>query len=344
LWIISNIILYSTAMKPLLFLCLFTIVSGFSSCNSKGTPTFPRASGPPYEVIVVMETSAWDSKAGTAVREELTSPVPYLLQTESSMTYTYIRPDQFKGILKNVRNILIVTIDDTKYTKASLFREDNKWARGQIVLYITAPDTLSVENFLVENQRRLVNYYNKEELRRMAENQRQSYSTVVFEKVKDMFGIELYAPVEIKMSNVGSNCLWFSNNSRNGRMDLLVYSFPYTDPNTFTLEYLVAKRDSITKLMVPGSHPGSYMTTEHRVVDYEPSTLNGKFCGVLRGLWRMQGDMMGGPFVSFARVDEPNRRVIVTEGFVYEPKRDKRNYIRRMEATLYTTRFPDELN
>ena len=53
--------------------------------------------------------------------------------------------------------------------------------------------------------------------------------------------------------------------------------------------------------------------------------------------------MMGGPFVSYARVDEPNKRVIVTEGFVYEPRKEKRNYIRRVEAALMTTQFPHEM-
>ena len=63
----------------------------------------------------------------------------------------------------------------------------------------------------------------------------------------------------------------------------------------------------------------------------------------MRGLWRVEGDMMGGPFVSLARLDEQNNRVIVAEGFVYAPETEKRNYIRRIEAALYTLRLPGEL-
>ena len=329
-------------MKPLIYSCLLLLIIGLSACDSKGKSSFARATGTAYEVIVVAEKDIWNSSAGVAIREELTSPVPYLLNAETSMSYSFVKPENFKGILKNVRNILFVNVNSAMYTKVSFFREDNKWARGQMVLYINAPDAESIETYLAENQRAIVNYFNKEEMRRAAENLRNMYSTTVMEKVKDMFDIEIFAPAEMKSSKAGDNCLWFSNYANTGRMDLLVYSFPYTDNNTFTLDYLVNKRDSITKIMVPGAHPGSYMTTERRVVDYESSTLNGKYCGVLRGLWRMQGDMMGGPFVSFARVDEPNRRVIVTEGFVYEPKKDKRNYIRRIEASLYTTLFPNE--
>ena len=62
----------------------------------------------------------------------------------------------------------------------------------------------------------------------------------------------------------------------------------------------------------------------------------------MRGLWKMVGDMMGGPFVSHARLDEKNQRVVVAEGFVYAPETDKRNFIRRIEAALYTLRLPGE--
>jgi hypothetical protein len=61
-----------------------------------------------------------------------------------------------------------------------------------------------------------------------------------------------------------------------------------------------------------------------------------------RGLWEMEGDMMGGPFVSHARVDRANGRVIVVEAFIYSPDKLKRNLMRQMEASLYTLRLPNE--
>jgi hypothetical protein len=85
------------------------------------------------------------------------------------------------------------------------------------------------------------------------------------------------------------------------------------------------------------------MKTQKIGITYTPLTLsNGKYCGELRGLWEMQGDMMGGPFVSHARLDEKNNRVVVVEGFVFAPETNKRNYIRRIEAALYTLQLPGE--
>lgn len=330
-------------MKNFAYLAVILLLIGLSGCNSGSSAT--RATGIAYEVIIVMEKANWDGLAGSIIREEVTSPVPFLPQAESSMRYTYARPDQFDGLLKYVRNILIVNIDKNAYTKVTLMKESNKWARGQAVLYLNAPDAESLDVFLNKNTRIIVEYFNKEEMKRTQAFLKGTYSATVMDSVKEKFDIMLYAPSDIKSSNVTDDFLWFSNDAAVGRMDLIIYSFPFVDDSTFTLNYLVAKRDSFLKENIPGSFPGSYMSTEKRVVDYSATTMNGKYCGILRGLWRMEGgDMMGGPFVSYARVDAPNKRVIVTEGFVYEPSKEKSNYIRRLEAALQTTLFPDEQN
>lgn len=45
----------------------------------------------------------------------------------------------------------------------------------------------------------------------------------------------------------------------------------------------------------------------------------------LRGLWEMKNDAMGGTFVSHMRIDRANARVVVVEGFVYNPGKLKRD-------------------
>ena len=328
-------------MKQTVLILFAFILSVLSSCDQ--TPTVVNAKGAPYEIVVVMDIDVWKSHTGDVVREELGAPIPYLPQDESSMRYSYTKPNQFEGYMMFFRNVLIVNVDNSQFTKVSLLKSYNKWANNQTVLYLNAPGEKMLEDFLIENSGLLVKYYTKEEMRRAGELLKRSYSQKVMDDAKEKFGITINVPEDITSFKHGEDCMWFSNTASVGRMDLLIYSFPFTDKNTFTLDYLVAKRDSVARIMVPGSFEGSYMSTEKRVVSYSSTTLNGKYCGVLRGLWRTEGgDMMGGPFVSYARIDEQNQRVIVTEGFVYEPKKEKKNYIRRLEAALKTTRFINE--
>ena len=61
-----------------------------------------------------------------------------------------------------------------------------------------------------------------------------------------------------------------------------------------------------------------------------------------RGLWRIKGDFMGGPFVSHTRLDKASHRIITTEVFIYSPDKMKRDLMRRLEASLYTLQLPTE--
>ena len=74
----------------------------------------------------------------------------------------------------------------------------------------------------------------------------------------------------------------------------------------------------------------------------KPIVVHNEFAMEARGLWYMENDCMGGPFVSISRVDTETNQVIVAEGFVYAPEKMKRGLIRRLEASLYTLALPHE--
>ena len=58
-----------------------------------------------------------------------------------------------------------------------------------------------------------------------------------------------------------------------------------------------------------------------------------------RGLWKMENDFMGGPFVNYTIWDEDGNRTVVVDGFVYAPGKDKRNYVMELEAIIQSLRF-----
>lgn len=323
---------------------LMSLLVLMGACNSGSVMT--RATGLAYEVVVVMDQKAWDSDAGKLLKEDLTSAVPGLPQSEPALKITYARPSDFNGLLTYVRNILIVHVDPAVYTKVGMGYVKNRWAQGQIVLTLNAPSIEALTEYLEKNKDTVAAFFVKEEMNRAIAQLQKNHSGVVMEHLKKNFDVELSAPENMTYFRDTTDFFWASNNANTGRTDLIVYSFPYTDPETFTVDYLVAKRDSVLKANLPGSFPGSYMATETRfgAPEYKPITVNGKYSGEMRGLWKMVGDMMGGPFVSHIRLDEKNNRIVVAEGFVFAPETDKRNFIRRIEAALHTLRLPGEFD
>jgi hypothetical protein len=328
-------------MQKSILYTFIILLSGLSACDYG--PYISNAVGVPYEIVVVTDKNIWDGNIGGIIKEELTAPVPYLQQAEASMKISYITPDDFRGLNQYSRNILLINSDKTKFDTFKIKKANNKWANNQAILSINSPDLESIESSLYNNPGVILDYFSKEEMIRAKEQLAKTHSMIVYDKAKQKFNISIFVPEEINSFKENQNCLWFSNNATEGRSDFLIYSFLLTDSNTFTLDYLVSKRDSVIRNLVRGFNTDISMTTDRSRVAYIPSTYNGKYCGILHGIWQIgQNNSLNGPFVSYTRVDEENNKVIVTEGFVFEPYKEKSNYIRNIEACLQTVLFPGE--
>ena len=146
------------------------------------------------------------------------------------------------------------------------------------------------------------------------------------------------------------NVLWCCNNKGPMRKDILVYSYPYTAQEQFGNEAIIAMRNEVVGQLVSAQVPGSHMGTEYkhfppvsRQVAALRDTVGGFYAVETRGLWKMiDGEAMGGPFVSLTRLDQVNGRVVTAEAFLYAPGQKKRNAMRQTEAILYSLKMPNE--
>jgi hypothetical protein len=328
-------------MKPLNLVTYLFLFPGLCACGSDSDVS-PK-SGKEYEVVVVMNNIAWDGISGSLIREQLSAPVPFLLQVEPSMNIKYVIPEQINDSIRYARNILIVDIDKTQYSTVSFKRKTDELPDEQEIIYLNTPDEQSLETFLTGNHTILPEYFKNLEMNRAKRNLAKTHSSTVLDMVKKHFDVTFYAPADIVSYKDTTDCIWFSNNAAVGRTDLLIFSFPFENRESLSFENLINKRDSIAKIMIPGFEQGTYMTTNRNNVDCRTTTLYGKYCVIMRGLWHLKGyESIAGPFVCYVRTDEPNNRIIVAEGFVYEPVRRNRNYINNLEAALQTARFSDE--
>ena len=308
----------------------------------KKTLLMPNASGLPYEMLVVMDEEQWERPLGRAVFNVLDTDVPGLPQSERSFRISRVDPSGFNSnMFRIMRNVIKVDIQNI-YTQPKLKFARNVYAYPQMVMTLQAPDEASLAQYVEENAQSIIDFFTKSEMNREIENLREKHNPDVSLMAKEIFGVDVWVPWELNKFKKGKDFFWASTNVGKKDMNIVLYSYPYTDKNTFTLEYFLNKRDSVMKANIPGGPEGSYMTTQHDYVYVQDATVHGKYAQVARGLWRVQGDRMGGPFVSHSRVDELNGRIIVAEAFVYAPESLKRDLMRRMEAALYTLQLPEE--
>jgi hypothetical protein len=314
------------------------LVVGLTSCKDGGVFT-PTSSGRAYEILVVVKPDIWNAPAGKTLEAVLKSDVPGLPQSESSFKVMYTSPSDYDSTLKLIRNIIIVDIQDI-YTKGSFKVAKDVYSYPQTILTIQAPDEVTFASFVQENEQQIIDLFNRVEMNRQMSILEDKHSDFISTKVDSMFNCEVWVPAELSSFKFGKDFIWSSTNTATANRNFVIYSYPYTDPNTFTKDYFVAMRDTIMKRNIPGAQEGMYMATDTMSVEVRPIEVQGQFAFEARGLWRIKGDFMGGPFVSHSRVDTINNRVITAEIFIYSPDKMKRNLVRTMEASLYTLKLP----
>lgn len=323
------------------FFSMALIVMMLAACSGKKGVFTPTSSGRPYEILVVVENPVWEAAAGRALFDVLDSDVPGLPQSERSFRIMYTDPKNFDMTLKLLRNIIIVDIQNI-YTQPKFKYAKDVYASPQLILTIQAPDEASFEKFVEENRQVIIDFFTRAEMNRQMTVLEKKHSNYISNKVDSMFGVDIWLPGELTGSKTGEDFFWAGTNAATADQNFVIYSYPYTDKDTFTKEYFVHKRDSVMKANIPGAKEGMYMMTDSLMTDVRPIEVHGDYTMEARGLWRMKGDFMGGPFVSHTRLDKENQRIITAEIFVYSPDKMKRNLVRRLEASLYTLKLPHE--
>lgn len=330
--------------KHLSYLGMFLVLMLFAACNGKkggGSIFTPTSSGRAYELLVVINQGIWERPAGRALYDVLDTDVPGLPQSERSFRIMYTDPEHFDATLKLIRNIIIVEINKERYTQPKFRYAKDVYAAPQTILTIQAPDEASFADFVETNRQLIIDFFTHAEINRQIVALRDKHSDYIATKVKSMFDCDVWVPGELTSTKQGENFFWAGTNTATADQNFVIYSYPYTDKDTFTKEYFVHKRDSVMKANIPGAREGMYMSTDSLMTDVKNIAVQGEYAQEARGLWRIKGDFMGGPYVSHARVDRANQRVIVAEIFVYSPDKLKRNLVRQMEASLYTLRLPN---
>lgn len=301
----------------------------------------PMSSGNPYEVMVVADDSIWDGYAGRALDVVLNKPLKGLPQEESTFHVSRITPDNYDRITNLFRNIIIFKIG-REYSEPRFRLLRDEFSSPQMIMTIQGPSVSEVSTFITEHTDFIIKFFSDEEINRAAREFHDEHNIKFAKKVKEMFGCEFYIPVDINKMKIGDNFIWASNDALTGIQNIVIYSYPYATEKVFRRGVYIALRDSFMKANIPGGKPNQYMATDKNHVDVKNITVRGEFAQEARGLWHMENDAMGGPFVAHSMIDTINNRVIVAEGFVYAPDKMKRTMIRRLEAALYTLRMPSK--
>lgn len=318
--------------RKLLYFGLWVVVMLLTSCGEQRT-LGQMSTGRPYEVLIVADSDQWQTPTTTALIRALHSPIPSLPQRENSFRLMYTTPEHFDHILKLVRCIVRAKINP-EYKQSQMRFHNNVYAEPQVVLNIESPDADSFVSYVTQNSSRIVDAFTNFEMNAQIEVLNNNYCEKTSYALDSMFGVRVELPQEMHYLKMGNRFLWASTMATNADQSFVMYAYPL-DVKEITPAYFIHKRDSAMRDNIPGWKKNSYMATDTAMMHIKKD----KHRTIVRGLWRMEGDLMGGPFVSHIFIDPHRRIVFCEEVFVYSPDKQKGNLIRRLEASLYTMKL-----
>lgn len=330
-------------MKKILFPILVVIALIFSSCSNRNqTSMMKNVTGKAGEMVIVIAPQKWDAEPGQRLIAILGQPQLSLPQDEPVFDLINIPHEAFGDIFRTSRNLVIVKIDKKIETPKVTFKRDVH-AYTQAVLLVDAPTNDEAVQLINSNADKMVAFFLRAERDRLLLNYSKYHDKAISNQVEKRFGVSINVPPGFNVVENKDDFMWIRFETAEISQGLFVYSYPYEDDSTFTANYMVAKRNVALYNNVSGPIAGSYMTTEMELpVVYSIFKHNGNYSAEARGLWRVENDFMGGPFVSISKLDLLNNRVLVLDAYVYAPSKDKRNYLRQVEAMIYSSAFLEQ--
>jgi hypothetical protein len=301
---------------------LFFLITALS-CSDNQQKLLPASSGNINNISVVTNDELWEGAVGEVIRENFGRPIYGLPQIEPIFSLSHIPSKVFSGFATKSRTILKIDVSENE----GVFNFKNTYASPQRIIQITANSPDKIIEIINENLNSIYStmYFNEiqEKQRRISKNLNKT------EAIKNNTGVSLKFPSAYRVAKADTNFVWIRRDTETGSVNLFIHR-----QTNLTEQSIIEKRDSISKIYIPGPVENTYMSTD---LIYTPNTqeinMGGKQVFETRGLWEIEGQFMAGPFLNF-QIKLGDDDFIMLDGFVYSPGSTKREYIFELEAIM----------
>ena len=322
-----------------LFISLFAVFLLCSCDTGKPKIIIGKSKGLPSELLLVVDKPVWESDLQDTIKSIVEAQVPGLAQSEQMFRVTRIFTPHYDRMFGMMHSQLFITVDP-KLRKPMTGISRNVTAKPQTEVTVSAPSVDALREHLSLNRQRIQDFLCDAQIEMRTAALRSKYCKRVSDQLKQVLGMDIRVPEDLKATKKGRDFLWCGTNRNQMDQNVVVYALPWDGNTGFDLRRAMERRDSVMKENIPGGRPDPWMQTAREggeaLVRGRVRNIQGRDVLEVRGLWEMRNGALGGPFVCIVQVDTTRRKVIVAEGFVYSPSSEKRELMRELEASLRT--------
>ncbi len=319
-------------MKKLL---LFGIAISLVACTFE-TKVKPNSNGKTCEILVVCEKSEFAGAVGDTLRAFFTRSQSSLNQPEPLFSLANIPSNSYEktDMFKHMRNQILIRFNPEK--PAEFLVKRDVFASNQIVFEFTVQNKNEFFLLFQEKRELMLNAFYTHERTRIINTFKTTENIAISDRLQKTFNLRLVFPEGFQIITTKPDFVSVNKEAKHYGQNAMIHKYPYT-AKSFTQEDILRVRNEIAKKYIFGAIEGSYMTTETLLPpESKEVNLKGRYAIETRGLWKLEGDYMGGPFVNYVFLDEEKNQMIMIDMFLFSPRKPKRDLLLQLESIVYS--------
>jgi hypothetical protein len=349
---------------------LFLVLSLWTGCSNDFTDKLApvqAAFGKINELVLVADKSVWEGDIGDTIRYYLSSAYIILPQPEPILDIRYYEPKDLKSVSgrKNFRTYLFIgDLNDADSPTTRMIKEDigsegvyranedpafnlsvgnNKWSKDQILIYQFAKDKTTLIDNIKKNAATILKRVNRHDREVVNANIYQGGENLtLISLVESRMGVELKIPYDyfLALDDSTATTIWIRKETDYLSSNIFLHKFPYKDQEQLSKKGIKNQLNRMG-LYVSTEIDGTYKHIND--VDLPIYTTNmqldGKFAVETRGIWEIENDFMGGPYISYSILNPTTNEILLVEGFIHAPSKNKRDYMQQLEHIFGSLKF-----
>lgn len=351
------------------------IILGLFACqqqeaSSSSRRIKPSALGVMNDIVVVSDKDVWDSFVGDTIRRYFEGYYPLTPRPEPifdvrHFTHTDVASSAAK---KELRTYLIIAdLDDPTSEVTEMVIEDlgserlsrakseegfttsvgrDKWATGQILIYLFAHGLDDLSSAVISNYNGISAKVNEHDFVQLEQHTYARGRNGGWARdLKARFdGVELTIPSDfqlVKDTLTEDGLFWIrKDDNKLGAVNVALRMYDYEGPQTIT-KAAAKDRFNLFARKINSSAPNSYALindVDLPILQYDRQ-IAGLFAREWRGIWEMENDFMGGPFISYAIVNDQKAKVLVIDALFFAPGVRKRDFMQQMDLVVKSMKW-----
>ncbi len=334
-----------------------------NSCSISDTSKYkakPKALGIMNEIVVLTDDQIWKGMIADTVDYYFGGYFPITPSPEPIFDIRQFDLEELENqpLKKELRTYLVLSdLSNETSPIAEMVRSDlgekgmerfrtepdfrtsvgrDKWANGQVLFYVFSNTIDGLAKAIVDNYEAIAARINEHDYEQLYQSvYARGVNVGLTNRYLERFGVNIQIPSNyvVALDKPEDNGLvWLRTDYKDGTTNLVFRQYDYNSVDKVSKEFVKSTFNRFGR-NVSSTEPNTFiLINDHDLpmLDFDRQ-INGLYAKEYRGIWEMENDFMGGPFISYAIVNDEVGKVLRIDGFVYSPGKDKREALQQID-------------